>query len=261
MPGGTVRMADTLVYLYAVADAADAQDLATTGVEGAPVRCIVSDGLAAVVSSVDAVRFGEEALRRNLEDLQWLEKAARAHHEVVASLARSGPVAPVRLATVYLDDHNVRALLHERATALHEALDRIRGRVEWGVKAYVAPTDDADDQEEKDAADGARPGTSYLMRRRAERDRAAGGLQAATDAAEALHREISGLAVAGRRYEPQDPRLSGHREAMVLNAAYLVDEADAAALRRLVEGRDERALRLELTGPWAPYSFATLEEP
>jgi hypothetical protein len=252
-------MADTLVYLYAVTDAADAQDLATTGVEGAPVRRIDADGLAAVVSSVDAVRFGEEALRRNLEDLQWLEKAARAHHEVVASLARSGPVAPVRLATVYLDDHNVRALLHERAPALHEALDRIRGRVEWGVKAYVAPTDDAGVQE--DAGDGAKPGTSYLMRRRAERDRAAGGLQAAADAAEALHREVSDLAVASRRYEAQDPRLSGHREAMVLNAAYLVDEADAAAMRRLVEDREVRTLRLELTGPWAPYSFATLEEP
>ena len=47
----------------------------------------------------------------------------------------------------------------------------------------------------------------------------------------------------------------------MLNAAYLVDEADAAAMRRLVEDREVRALRLELTGPWAPYSFATLEEP
>jgi hypothetical protein len=252
-------MADALVYLYAVTDAADMQDPATTGVEGAPVRRVVSDGLAAVVSSVDAVRFGEEALRRNLEDLQWLEEAARAHHEVVASLARSGPVAPVRLATVYLDDHNVAAFLHERALELYAALDRIRGRVEWGVKAYVVPDDGAGDP--NDGADDARPGTSYLMRRRAERDRAASGLQAATDAAEALHREISGLAVASRRYEPQDPRLSGRREPMVLNAAYLVDEADTAALRRLVEDRDERALRLELTGPWAPYSFATLEEP
>jgi hypothetical protein len=252
-------MADTLVYLYAVTDAADAPIETITGVDGAPVRRIVSDGLAAVVSSVDAARFGEEALRRNLEDLQWLEKAARSHHEVVAAVARSGPVAPVRLATVYLDDHNVRALLHERASSLREALHRIRGRVEWGVKAYVLPTDDAGDRD--DTGDGDRPGTSYLMRRRAERDSAASGLRAATDAADALHREISALAVASRRYEPQDPRLSGHREPMVLNAAYLVDEADAAAVRRLVEDRGDRTLRLELTGPWAPYSFATLEEP
>lgn len=251
-------MTDTLVYLYAVADAADAQDHAISGVEGAPVRRVVADGLAAVVSSVDAERFGEEALRRSLEDLQWLEKVARSHHEVVASLARSGPVAPVRMATVYLDDQNVRALLHDRASALHRALDRVRGRSEWGVKAYAVPAPEADDRDE---ADGAKPGTSYLMRRRAERDRAAGGLRAAVEAADAVHRVISDLADATRRYEPQDPRLSGRREQMVLNAAYLVDEAGAAAVRRLVEDRDMPELRLELTGPWAPYSFATLEEP
>jgi hypothetical protein len=252
-------MADTLVYLYAVTDAADVQDQAIAGVEGAPVRRVVSDGLAAVVSSVDAARFSEEALRRSLEDLQWLKKTARAHHEVVASVARSGPVAPVRLATVYLDDENVRALLHERAAAFRGALDRIRGRTEWGVKAFAVPTDDAGDPRE--TADGATPGTAYLMRRKAERDRAARGVQAAVDAAEAVHREISAVAVASRRYSPQDPRLSGHREEMVLNAAYLVDEAGAAAVRRLVEEQDRRALRLELTGPWAPYSFAALEEP
>jgi hypothetical protein len=251
-------MADTLVYLYAVTDAADVPIETITGVDGAPVRRIVSDGLAAVVSSVDAARFGEEALRRNLEDLQWLEKAARSHHEVVAAVARSGPVAPVRLATVYLDDQNVRTLLRERASALHAALDRVRGRLEWGVKAYAAPAGDAADPEE--TADGSRPGTAYLMRRRTERERAAMKLQAAADAAEAVHRELAALTVANRRYEAQDPRLSGHREAMVLNAAYLVDEADADAVRRLVEDRDDRALRLELTGPWAPYSFATLEE-
>jgi hypothetical protein len=48
---------------------------------------------------------------------------------------------------------------------------------------------------------------------------------------------------------------------MVLNAAYLVDEAGAAAMRRLVEDRAVPELHLELTGPWAPYSFSTLEEP
>jgi hypothetical protein len=99
------------------------------------------------------------------------------------------------------------------------------------------------------------------MRRRAERDRAARGHEDAVEAAEAVHREISTVAVASRRYPPQDPRLSGHREEMALNATYLVDQAGADALRRLVEDRDAQSLRLELTGPWAPYSFATLEEP
>jgi hypothetical protein len=254
-------MADSVVYLYAVTDAAPAEEPADehalAGVDGVPVRRVVSGDLAAVVSSVDPTRFSEEALRRSLEDLQWLERTARAHNAVVAAVARSGPVAPVRLATVYLDDENVRRLLDERAPEFSAALDRIRGRAEWGVKGFAVRTEgDTSPQ----ATEESKPGTAYLMRRRAERDRAARGLQDAAEAAEAVHRAMSAVAVASRRYQPQDPRLSGRREEMVLNVAYLVDEAGAEVLRRLVEQQQGEHLRLELTGPWAPYSFATLEE-
>ena len=254
-------MADSVVYLYAVTDVAPAEEPADehalAGVDGVPVRRVVSGDLAAVVSSVDPTRFSEEALRRSLEDLQWLERIARAHNAVVTAVARSGPVAPVRLATVYLDDENVRRLLDERASEFTAALDRIRGRAEWGVKGFaVRAKGDTSSQ----ATEESKPGTAYLMRRRAERDRAARGLQDAAEAAEAAHRAMSAVAVASRRYQSQDPRLSGRREEMVLNVAYLVDEVGADVLRRLVEEHPEENLRLELTGPWAPYSFATLEE-
>jgi hypothetical protein len=51
------------------------------------------------------------------------------------------------------------------------------------------------------------------------------------------------------------------RDEMVLNAAYLVDEAGATVLMQLVEDRGIQGVRLELTGPWAPYSFTTVEGP
>jgi hypothetical protein len=250
-------VADSVVYVYAVTDADAPDPAAGPGVDGAVVRRVESGALAAVVSSVDAVRFSEEALRRSLEDLPWLEATARAHHGVVAAAAQAGPVAPVRLATVYLDDDRVRALLDERAQGFAVALDRIRGRAEWGVKAFAVPSAVA---VEPQPAPGSGPGAAYLARRRAERDGAARGREAAEAAAEVVHGELAALALANRRYPPQDPRLTGHREEMVLNAAYLVDAGGAAALRQLVEERDAPALRLELTGPWAPYSFATLED-
>lgn len=76
--------------------------------------------------------------------------------------------------------------------------------------------------------------------------------------AEALHAELSGLAVATRRYPPQDAGLSGRTETMVLNAAYLVDEGGAARLRAVVE-RSAEGLQVTATGPWAAYSFAEPE--
>lgn len=254
-------MTDTAVYLYAVGDPSlteSAQHSVMTGVDGTAVRTVVTGQLAAVVSSVDRERFSEESLRRALEDLHWLEDVARAHHRIVDGLARAQPLAPVRLATIYLDDDNVRALLTEKAAKFAEVLSRIRGRTEWGVKAFAVQPAQAT---EPTVASGAGPGTEYLMRRRAERDRAALGHQQAMDAAEEVHREISRLSVASRRYPPQDPQLSGQQDEMVLNAAYLMPGPAAAALRQLVEEWNAPSLRLELTGPWAAYSFATLDEP
>jgi Gas vesicle synthesis protein GvpL/GvpF len=251
--------ADAAVYLYAIGDA----ELATVGdlpevrgVGGSVVRAVADGGLAAVVESVDTAEFGEQALRASLEDLAWLERVARAHDAVVAALAAARPVAPVRLATVYTDDANVRALLREHATAFAAAIDRIRGRAEWGVKAYAAAHAEAHVQ--TPAATG--PGAAYLMRRRAERDRAATVRAESADAAEELHRRLADVAVAARRYPPQDPRLTGRPDEMVLNCAYLVDEARTDAFRQAVESAGG-PLELHLTGPWAPYSFATLEEP
>jgi Gas vesicle synthesis protein GvpL/GvpF len=54
-------MADSLVYLYAVGDAAlgDAVPPGLIGVGEAPVRMIVDGQLAAVVSTVDPLHFSE----------------------------------------------------------------------------------------------------------------------------------------------------------------------------------------------------------
>ena len=154
-------MADALVYLYAIGDAALASLVlgGLVGVGGAPVRVLVSGRLAAVVSSVEPQQFREESLRRNLENLPWLTATARAHHRVVDAIGRDHPIAPLRLATVYLDDENVRALIGAQEEAFAAALDRIRGRHEWGVKAFAAARPDPEPGDD-DSALG--PGAAYL---------------------------------------------------------------------------------------------------
>jgi hypothetical protein len=98
------------------------------------------------------------------------------------------------------------------------------------------------------------------MRRRAERDRAAHGRQRLAEAADKVHGEFAALAVDSRLYPPQDPRLTGRRDEMILNAAYLMDDAGAKQLAEMVNATVEGDLRLELTGPWAPYSFTALAQ-
>ncbi|MEV4659099.1 GvpL/GvpF family gas vesicle protein [Micromonospora sp. NPDC049301] len=242
-------------WLHGVVRDADRAALAAiAGMDGAPVRAVSAAGLVAVVSTAPLDEYGEQPLRRNLEDLAWLERAARAHHEVVAALARRGPVVPARLATVHTDDGRVAESLAARRAELVATLDRLTGRGEWGVKGYLVPGAAAVSAEPAGAGG---VGTAYLRRRRAQLTARDEGQQAASAAAEEVHAALCELAVAGRRHAPQDRRLSGAATSMVLNGAYLLDLAVLADFTALVGALADRhpEIKLELTGPWPPYSF------
>ncbi|MQA15194.1 MAG: hypothetical protein GEV09_13790 [Pseudonocardiaceae bacterium] len=251
-------MGEHATYVYAVTQEQPALD-ELRGIGGSSVRGLPVEGLVALVSSVALAEFGAEPLRRNLEDLGWLEATARAHHEVVEASAALVVTAPLRLATVYHDDARVREMLEQRREELAAALARVVGRAEWGVKVY-------DDNATAAAPDGAvaddpaaGPGASYLRRRRLERDAAQQRGRAAAERAEAIHLALAATASASRRYPPQDQQLAGHSGMMMLNAAYLVDPPGAEALRGRIDELADGA-RYDLTGPWAPYSFAVLEQ-
>jgi len=254
------------IWVYALAEHSGATLPGLAGVAGARVRLVDVGGLIAVVSDVSLEEFGEEALRRNLEDLAWLEAVARAHHGVIDAAARQRTLLPMRLATVYSSEAAMVASLTGHAAQFRSTLDRLRSRTEWGVKAYVAPA------ARNATSGGPRPATpagqseadsglAYLRRRRdalsASRDSARG----AAESARAVHAELARHAVDSRLHSPQSAQLSGRPEAMVLNAAYLLDDERAAGFASAVEALGERhpRLRLELTGPWPPYSF-TAEE-
>lgn len=263
-------MGDPGVYLYAAARGLRSADLdGLVGLGEGALRVVEHDGLSAVVSDVDLDEFGDEALRQNLEDLAWLEQVARRHDDVVQAVGARGAVAPLRLATICLDDESVVARLQEWGVALHRALDRVEGRREWSVKIYVS-LDEAATAESGSAgsasamapATGGGAGAAYLKRRRSQITSHEDALETATELGDTVHARLAQNVVASRRLPPQDRKLTGHEGTMVLNGAYLVDQSEAEQWRSTVEtiDRENPHARVELQGPWPPYSFATLDD-
>ncbi|MFC7388431.1 GvpL/GvpF family gas vesicle protein [Sphaerisporangium rhizosphaerae] len=261
-------MADTGTYLYAITRAGDGPGPEVLeglkGVAGAPVRALEGSGLAAYVSTVPLEEFGEGPLRRSLEDLDWVGETARAHHRVVEAVAGAArSAAPVRLVTVYSGDEQVRDLLDRRGDEFASVLSRVAGRQEWGVKAYAhrpaQPSAAPAAPGGRGAAGAARPGTEYLRRRKASlRDRDDAWREAA-ERAEMIHGTLAEMAVASTRHRPQDPRLSGRDDWMLLNGAYLVENDRRAEFAAALDAFRGPEIDIELTGPWAPYSFTALE--
>lgn len=271
-------MADTRgAWVYAIAEHSDsALPGGLTGVGGGPVRTVEGAGLTAVTETVSLDEFGEAALRDNLEDLDWLDAVARAHHGVIDAVARQGPVVPMRLATVYSTETGLADMLEQHGSDLREVLRRIGTRKEWGVKVYAAAVTGESGPQRQSAASSATAGTgaeagsaragagsAYLRRRRDQLAASKDTRRSAMASTQTVHEQLSRLAAQARLHAPQAPQLTGSKEPMLLNAAYLLDDASrdtfAAAVAALAQ--EHPGIRLELTGPWPPYSFAGGDEP
>ena len=254
----TSSVGETARYLYAISRELAPEALAGVGgLVGAPLHVVSHRGLDAVVSDVPLAEFGELALKQNLENLSWLERVARGHDEVVHAAAAAGPVAPMRLATMCLDDDGVRARLDEWHDALHGVLDRVEGRAEWSVKVLVPPPEPA-----AAAASGTGGGVAYLQQKRAEQQEREHRLARTSNLGEQIHQDLASITVASRLLSPQDPQLTRYVGTMVLNGAYLVDITAGDRFQRRVRELEAAhpEARIESGGPWPPYSFAVLEQ-
>jgi hypothetical protein len=249
-------------YLYGITQRVPAGCIdSVRGVGGGELRVVSHSGLDAIVSSVDLDEFGEDGLRRNLENLEWLEEVARAHDHVLKQVAAVATIAPARLATIYLADDGVRERLEQWHDDLVQALGRVEGRSEWSVKVYALPA--AENESEAADATAVSSGTAYLERRRAQLAKAGQTAEEAALIADQIHRTLADSSCASRRLPPQDQRLSGHSGTMTLNGAYLIDMPRTDDFCALVDqlAKEHSTMQVDLRGPWPPYSFTTLEMP
>jgi hypothetical protein len=252
-----------LLWAYCVLRAGDRTPADAVGISDRPVERIAIDGLAALVSRVPVSDFGAEPLRRNLNDLPWLERVARAHEAVLDAALAASTIVPLRMCTIFEAERGVQDMLERRREPLSEALQALDGRFEWAVKVLVDRDRliEATRSQDSDAGEPMRPGEggAYLQRRREERSAREAASRLAADIAAQVHARLQDWAIDARSRPPQNPELSGHEGEMVLNAAYLIERERTDELREIVAELEEHhrgvGARIELSGPWPPYNF------
>ena len=205
--------------------------------------------VAVVVGEVPQSEYGEDVLPSRLNDRQWLERAVTEHEAVARSLLAVATVVPLRFGSLHRDTHAVEGFLAEHREDFRDALERVRGRVEVGVKVWLAAPPAEEDV-------GAATGREYLERRRAARAEAARTRATIDERLREIHARLLATADEGVLNRPQPRELTGDRREMAMNAAYLVAADDDALLTEVERLRDEHPdLVIDATGPWAPYNF------
>ncbi|GGY16216.1 GvpL/GvpF family gas vesicle protein [Streptomyces djakartensis] len=265
-----------LVYAYAVlrrTPEAAAAVAPLRGVAGERVHLVEpatsAPPLAFAVGHVPAADYDEAPLQARLDDrLDWLESTVRSHHAVVTALAASGAaVLPLRHATVYPDEDTARQALDTRRAYFLSLLDRLTGHVELGVKIYAGPDvtpPEAGAESAPDPVTGLRAGRAYLALRRRRQRRNEQAWRTVAQAAARLTATAAALSADRVTHTPERGGPGGSALGTnVGNDAYLVPRDRVQAFRTgiLAAAEGIPGLRVEVSGPWAPYSFALQPEP
>jgi hypothetical protein len=251
------------LYLYGVVRCSAIDLSRVAGVEGGCDVSLVCDGeLACAASPVSHADYSREAVNAPAEQLNWLAPRAIRHQEVVHCLRQTGAVVPVRFGTLCPTVEDVRQVLRERHQPLLELLAFLQDREEWGVKAFANPDLTGETMEQDgctaDELPPASPGKAYFMKKRRQKLAQERTILRIAELDGEIYERLLPCAVEARKRRCQDAS-PGASQVPVLNAALLVDQDKLAALTEVI-GRVEADYRrygvtVELSGPWAPYSF------
>jgi len=253
-----------LIYLYCITNR-----MPQPKWDGYGVYSINHQGLYAVVSKVPEDEFGEENLKKNLSNSEWLTNKACRHEKVIEEVMEDGCVVPFKLATLFKTEDSLRAMLKEHAEKIKENLEDLEEKEEWGIKIYCDMErfkkgflkEDKEilrlDKEISLSALGR--GKAFLLKKK--RDQLLNDL-IDKKINEAVQEFLSGLKQQSLRTRvnrllPGD--VTGRRDDMILNAAFLVEKDKWSAfireinvLKRQYEGT---GYIFGCTGPWPPYNF------
>lgn len=232
---------------------------------GADLRAMeVGDGLWAIVQSVPEADYGEAALARSLQNLDWVGARAVAHERVIESFLSARALLPMQLFTLFTSDDRVVQHVRADRTRIGRILKRVENKVEWGLRlTYADPKGPhrvpATGPRRRSGAEllRARSGAAFLARKRDMLDVSRTRLKDARSAADRVYRAMSRLAAASRRRTSLERAAPGSR--LLLDAAFLVAVAKRVAFRsalgRQVRGLSAAGIAVSLTGPWPPYNF------
>ena len=221
--------------------------IASAGIDGLhEVRPLASGEFFCWVSQVDHAGFSA-ALEQNMENLEWLALHGVRHQQVVGEVAGQTMILPARFGTIFSGEAALLKDVQSRKAALNKVFARISGADEWGVKVFTDRAVPAAPPVE------AKSGKEYLqqkaarMQKRPERND-----QELTDLATELQKIATHSAPSGK--------VSGAQPSLLWQATFLVPRTKRKewdqALKKFVE-RWAGQRRIEVNGPWPPYSFVS----
>lgn len=257
-----MKPSELAYYLYCLTPSGGELQCTATGVdERQPVLLNTCGAVCAIYSEVALQEFAGESAEVNMQDLAWLGPRVCRHESVIEQMMSRAPVLPARFATLFSSVDSMQQFVVEHRAAIAGFFAELGAKQEWAVKGLL------------DRATALRglfdpmaqelpgpPGARYFQEKRIKTKLELGFNQRLREFSQ---RAVSALGTHSGGFKDRKvrtPMVEGSEDEVVLNWAFLIPpekfEGFKNSLQRFNGGDGFPGLRLALTGPWPPYSFA-----
>jgi len=250
-----------LIYLYCVTNKIPELKRNMKG-----VYFIYHEGLYAVVSKVPEDEFNEEDIRKNLNDMEWLNTKVRLHEKLIEGVMKNNCLVPFKFATVFKSEQRMIAEISEHEEELRDNLSYFEGNEEWGIKIYcdlpclnnfLSREDEKILNMDKEISSST-PGKAFFLKKRREEMINNMVFVYSQDFLDRLNKVSIHVCI--NRLLPKE--VTCKNDEMILNTACFVNKKgretflNMAYAIRTQYGRC--GFSFDCTGPWPPYNFCNL---
>lgn len=237
-------------YVYCVIAASEPHSFGAIGIGGEPseVQTVNYQDIAAVASDTP------------LEVYDPTRENVLAHERVNEAVMREFTVIPMSFGTVFKTREDIVELLRSAYDAFKDVLQKMKGKVEFGLKILWEPEIVIKEIEKEDEnlrrlrqEISSQEGSTYFARMQYGRLVDSLLQERSGQLATEILTSLSSTSVASRTNKPIGDK-------MILNAAFLVQREQEEAFDAAVTDVGARYpfLNFKYTGPWPPYNFVNI---
>lgn len=264
----SVRANSGLIYLYCVLGQVPKLKEVQSLMGG--LYFVYAQGLYAVAGEVSPAEFGEENLKKNLTDLEWVKQKASLHEKIIEGIMKYACVIPFKFATLFNTEDSLKTMLKKHAVVMKENLSNLRDKQEWGVKLYCDTEklkchlsgNDAELLKLEGELKSSSPGKAYILKKKKEGLLDSILTQRLNEASKSSFERLKEKSLQTRVNRLLPKEVTERQEDMILNAAFLVDKNKVgdfkAVLPNLEAEYADRWLVFDCTGPWPAYNFCQM---
>lgn len=257
-----------LVYLYCVTNEEPTLEKAENLLDD--LYFVHHRDLYAVARNVEENEFGEESLKKNMANLEWVKTNATLHERIIEQVMANADVIPFKFGTLFKTDDSLKAMLKEYEEEFQAILRKLENKEEWGVKIYCDTeklkgsviNNESEILKIENEIKSSSPGKAFFLEKKKVELLVQSVNAKINEYSQESFELLKELSFEARINNLLPKEVTEREDDMILNSAFLVSKDEVGDFINMVDTLkmyyENKGFFIDCTGPWPPYNFCGL---